>query len=171
MLAGVTSCLAAKVAKVSPFNAVTMMRRKTTSGANEICALSAKCSVTSLSKLPCRATNKVEPCLTCMPLGMGLMLLNSDSDMLTNLPTSAIFMVLGTDQAVQLARGLLACSSRRRRNLSALSQGNKISGVPAAKITGLLIDGLSALKSSKLMPAKLAASFTSMSRVMLTDRK
>ena len=171
MLAGETSCRLAKVAKVSPFKTLTMMRRNTTSGAKESCALSAKCSVTSLSKDPCRATSKVEPCLSCMPLGIGLTLLSSASVMLTNLLASETFMVLGTDQAVQLAKGLLACSSSRRRNLSALSQGSKISGVPAAKMTGRLMDGLSALKSFKLMPAKLAANLTSMSRVMLTVLK
>ena len=99
------------------------------------------------------------------------MLRSSVSVMLTNLLASETFMVLGTVHAVQLAKGLLACSSRRFKNLSALSQGNKISGVPAAKMTGRLIEGLSALKSSKLMPAKLAANLTSMSRVMLTVLK
>ena len=91
--------------------------------------------------------------------------------MLSILLASEAFMVFGTVHAVQLASGLLACSSKRRKNLSALSQGNKISGVPAAKMTGRLMEGLSALKSSMLTPAKLAASFTSMSRVMLTDLK
>ena len=171
MLLGDTSCRAAKVTNVSPFNTLIMMRRSTTSGAKDSWALSAKCSVTSLSREPCRATNNVEPCFSCMPLGIGFTLRNSDSDMLTNLLASETFMVFGTDHAVQLASGLLACSSRRRKNRSALSQGKRISGVPAAKITGRLMEGFNDLKSSRLMPAKLAANFTSMSRVMLTERK
>ena len=47
----------------------------------------------------------------------------------------------------------------------ALSQGSRICGVPAARITGRFSCGLSALKSSSSMSASLAASAVSMSRV------
>lgn len=57
---------------------------------------------------PCLATNKVEPCLTCMPFGIWLTERKSFSDMLTSLLASETFMVLGTDHAVQLARGFSA---------------------------------------------------------------
>ena len=50
----------------------------------------------------------------------------------------------------------------------ALSHGSKIWGVPAARITGRLMAGLRALKSSKETPANLAATSTSISRSMGT---
>jgi hypothetical protein len=52
--------------------------------------------------------------------------------------------------------------------VAALSQGSKISGVPAARITGRLSEGFSALKSSTSTSARRAASATSMSRVIVT---
>ena len=83
----------------------------------------------------------------------------------------ATVMVLGTLQTVQLAYWPRLRASRFLRKTCALSHGSRMRGVPAARITGLWNDGLSARKSSSRMPARLATSDTSMSRVMSTAWK
>jgi hypothetical protein len=77
-------------------------------------------------------------------------------------------MVDGAVQAVQLAYWPAVWASKLRLNTVALSQGSRICGVPAARITGRLAEGFSALKSSSFTSARRAASSTSMSRVMST---
>ncbi|MNM85040.1 hypothetical protein D3C81_971460 [compost metagenome] len=54
---------------------------------------------------------------------------------------------------------------------SALSNGSRICGLAAPRITGRLNEGFSALNSSSGMLASLAASATSMSREVVTVTK
>ena len=77
----------------------------------------------------------------------------------------------GATQTVQLAKRGPLNSCRFFSNTSALSQGSKICGVPAAMMMGLFTEGLSDLKSSKGTPESLTAIATSMSLAMLTVLK
>src|SRR6186713_452985 len=91
------------VATDSPLRALIVVRRVTTSGANETCALSAIWLVTSVSILAERGTSNVEPALISMRGGMLLTPRRSASLMPVRRAASAGFMVLGAVQAVQLA--------------------------------------------------------------------
>ena len=130
--------------------------------------MSATWTVTSCSTRMLLGTSSVEPVVITTRGGMLLMARNSASLMPVRLAASAGFMVDGAIQTVQLARRPLFCASRLRWNTAALSHGSKICGVPAARMTGRLTDGFRALKSSSDTSASLAASATSMSRLMLT---
>ncbi|MCY1247402.1 hypothetical protein D9M72_607290 [compost metagenome] len=52
-----------------------------------------------------------------------------------------------------------------------MSNGSRICGLDAPRITGRLNDGFSALNSSSVMSASLAARFTSISRDVVTVTK
>jgi len=66
------------------------------------------------------------------------MLRRSASLMPTRCAASATLMVVGTDHTVQLAYWPSRRASRLRWKTLALSQGSRIWGVPAARITGRL---------------------------------
>jgi hypothetical protein len=96
------------LATVSRLRALTVMRRiGGRSGARAIMALSATLSETSCSRCCERGTSKVEPALTSMRGGMRLMSRRSFSLMPSRLAASPGRMVLGTTQAVQVARAPL----------------------------------------------------------------
>ena len=85
----------------------------------------------------------------------------------TCLATSAMRTVEGATHTDQLAKRGPLNSCRFFSKTSALSQGSKICGVPAAMMTGLFTEGLSDLKSSMGTPESLTAMATSMSLTML----
>ena len=156
------------LATVSPLPARTVARRVTISGVRLSWPLSAKWDDTSCRVVVERGTISAEPALMSMRGGMLFMLRKSASLMLARWAASATVMVVGTDHTVQLAYWPSRLASRLRWKTLALSQGSRICGVPAARITGRLYDGLRARKSSSRIPASVATSDTSMSCVMST---
>ena len=81
----------------------TVVRRVTCSGVSEIWPLSATLSATSARDVVERGTISAEPALISMRGGMPLMERRSDSAMATRRAASAVDMVEGRVQTVQLA--------------------------------------------------------------------
>ena len=106
-----------------------------------------------------------------MPRGMLFISRKSSSSMPKRLATAREGRVSVATQAVHDASEPGAALARFCLKVSALFHGSRICGVPAAKITGLRCDGLSALKSSTRTSASRAATSTSMSCVMSTVSK
>src|SRR3989344_2786821 len=132
------------LATVSPLRARTVVRRVTISGEKATWPLSARCEETSCRMADERGTINAEPALISMRGGMLLMLRRSFSLMPARWAASETVMVEGTDHTVQLAYWPSRRASRLRWNTLSLSQGSRICGVPAARMTGLLNDGFSA---------------------------
>ena len=91
------------LATLSPLPALTVVRRKTTSGASDSWPLSATLTATSSFVALERGTSKDEPALITTRGGMALTARNSASLMPTRLAASAVRMVVGATQTVQLA--------------------------------------------------------------------
>ena len=155
----------------SPLRARTDVRRSTISGAYASCALFTTWLATAVvAPLP-RRTSTVEPLLITMPRGMLFISRRSCSSMPKRLATSREGRFCGATQAVQDDSEVGSALASAFWKTAALFQGSSTCGVPAAKITGLRCEGLSALKSSSRTWARRAAMSTSMSCLISTVSK